>query len=910
MPTSSLARKLENELAGIVGRDSVLTEPGELLPFESDALTAYRATPAAVVFVHDTDELQRVISLLYKNKFPFVARGAGTGLSGGALADGAAVIELSRMNRIIWIDEENGRARVQPGVVNTRLNEAAAKHGLMYAPDPSSQPACTLGGNVAENAGGPHCLKYGVTTNHILGLTLVAPNGDVIDLPPDGAPGYDLVGLLVGSEGTLGVCSEIEVKLVPIPPAVETLLAHFEDIDDASRAVSAIIAAGILPAALEMIDQNTIKAVEASVYAAGFPTDVAASLIVELDGPKAGLTEQAADVEEMLKENGAREVARAEDEKDRIRFWKARKSAFGALGRLGSELLVQDATVPRSKLSETLARVCEVAKKYDLTITNVFHAGDGNLHPNIPFDGRDEDVRERVHAASREIMEACVEAGGTITGEHGVGIDKRKYMPLVYTEDDLRTMHWVKEAFDPAGLCNPGKLLPEGKPVPLIASPNLSDSTPAPESVEEDVKKALGAKCLVKDTAGFEVEERPTRVVAAPGSVEELSALLELATSRGWAVVPAGGGAWTAAGEKLHRADLVVSTRRLNAKIEHHPDDLLATVQAGVTLPSLNNALGESGQWWPLDPPGGGTVGAIISTAAAGPLAAAYGTPRDLVLGLTVVLADGRIVKAGGRVVKNVAGYDMVKLFTGSWGTLGIIAEAHLRLHSLPQTDETRVFVGGRPEQLAAFSAELSRNGSLAPAAAEIVSPAVADALDMRTGHWRMAVRWLGNERAVVDAVETSERAAVSIGLLADKRKAVWNSFRTLETQLGATLTVRIDVPARAIDEVVQRATVFTGSDFPLVQASPLSGRAWIFVPGALYESTRGERQWALRVEELRRTAAECGGGVRIERAPLLLRRTIDPWGDAGAAQSFNARLKRAFDPGRTLKPGFFVGGL
>nr|MDP2578106.1 FAD-linked oxidase C-terminal domain-containing protein [Candidatus Palauibacterales bacterium] len=327
--------------------------------------------------------------------------------------------------------------------------------------DPSSQVACTLGGNVAENSGGPHCLKYGVTTNHILSLEVALPDGTVVELPGPDAPGYDLVGVFVGSEGTLGICCEIELRLVPCPTAVETLLAHFDEIDGASRAVSAIIAAGIVPAALEMMDQETLKAVEASVYAVGWPTDVAASLIVELDGPEAGLIEQAARVEAILREHGAREVARARSEADRTRFWQARKKAFGAMGRLGSDLLVQDATVPRSKLPEVLSRVYEIGRKYDLLITNVFHAGDGNLHPNIPFDRRDPELTERVQTASREIMDACVAAGGTITGEHGVGIDKREYMPLIFSEDDLQTMRWVKEVFDPAGLCNPGKIFPD-----------------------------------------------------------------------------------------------------------------------------------------------------------------------------------------------------------------------------------------------------------------------------------------------------------------------------------------------------------------------------------------------------------------------------------------------------------------
>jgi glycolate oxidase subunit GlcD len=698
MSNSNLSDELRRRLADVVGADNVLTQPGELLPFESDALTSYRATPTAVVFVHDTAQLQKVVTMLHGSGVAFVPRGAGTGLSGGALADGSVIIELSRMNRILWIDADNRRARVQPGVVNTQLAQAVALHGLMYAPDPSSQTACTIGGNVAENSGGPHCLKYGVTTNHILGLTVVTPDGSLAEFQGPGGVGYDLVGLFVGSEGTLGICSEIEVRLVPCPAAVETLLAHFDEIDGASRAVSAIIATGIVPAALEMIDRETLKAVEASVFAAGFPTDVAASLIVELDGPRAGLAEQAAEVEAILTEHGAREVARASGEEDRARFWKARKSAFGAMGRLGSDLLVQDATVPRSRLPDVLNRVYEIARKYDLTITNVFHAGDGNLHPNIPYDGRQPGIVDRVHAASAEIMEACVKAGGTITGEHGVGIDKRKYMPLVYSDDDRHTMQWVKSVFDPSGLCNPGKVLSEEPAGQLEGRPSLAK---AAGDVASAIRSTIGSGVLLSDADQFVIDSRPAGVAAAPRSLEELSALMQLAYSLGWAVVPAGGGAWLGVGKPLSRTDLVISTKRLNKIVEHQPDDLLATAQAGVTLKDLDSSLRGAGQWWALDPLGDGTLGAAIATASSGPLAAAYGAPRDLVLGLTVVRADGRVVKAGGRVVKNVAGYDMVKLFTGSWGTLGIIAEAHLRLHAVPQADRTLAIIAGGPDRFA-----------------------------------------------------------------------------------------------------------------------------------------------------------------------------------------------------------------
>ena len=905
MASTATSQNLQSLLGKIVGREAVLSQPGELLTYESDALTAHRATPAAVVFVRDQIELRRVVTALHAARVPFVARGAGTGLSGGAVADDGVIIELSRMNRILWIDTDNRRAKVQPGVINSQLATAVAPYGLMYAPDPSSQTACTLGGNVAENAGGPHCLKYGVTTNHVLGLTVVAANGEVMELPGPGKPGYDLVGLFVGSEGTLGICSEIEVRLVPLPRAVETMLAHFDDIGEASRAVTAIIAAGILPAALEMIDQNTIKAVEASVFAAGFPTDVAASLIVELDGALPGLAEQAGEVEALLKAHGAREVARARDEEDRLKFWKARKSAFGAMGRIGSDLLVQDATVPRSRIPEMLERVYETARKYDLMITNVFHAGDGNLHPNIPYDRREPGVLDRVRTASQEIMLSCVAAGGTITGEHGVGVDKRKYMPLVYSDDDIETMRWVKDVFDPDGLCNPGKVLPEETGPSDVVRAN---SAGRKEDVAGTIESALGAEPL-EGVPAFAVDGETARASVAPSSIEQFAELMRLANANGWSVFPVGHGTWTSNGYPARRVDIAVSTQRLNAPVEHHPDDLLATVQAGTTLAGLSDVLGEADQWWPLDPLGGGTVGATIATAADGPLAARYGAPRDLVLGLTLVRGDGRVVKAGGRVVKNVAGYDMVKLYTGSWGTLGVVVEANLRLHALPHADATRLFSADQSDELVGFAGLLCSGERLAPSAAEVISPPVARALGIDTDRWQLAVRWLGHRLAVDDAVNGAE-ARLNGGVAEGEReKGIWRSLTRIEEQLEPTLVLRVEGPSASTAELVRRATPFLAGATPSVVASPLSGRSWIFVSEEDYDDAADERVWGLRIDDLWEVADSRGGSVRIDRAPAELRRTVEPWGDVGAAQRLHDGLKTRFDPNSILKPGFFVGG-
>ena len=453
---------LVERLAAVVGPQGMITEPAALLVYESDGLTAYRERPALVVAPRDTAETVAVMKLLHEARVPFVPRGAGTGLSGGALAlRGAVVVATARMDRILEMDAPNGRALVQPGVVNVELTRVASAHGLYYAPDPSSQTACTIGGNVAENAGGPHCLKYGVTMNHILGLTVVLPDGSLARFGGQGREdGYDLLGLFVGSEGTFGIATEIEVRLLPVPEDVRTLLALFEDIDDASRAVSAIIADGLLPAALEMVDREAIIAVEASVYAAGTPTDVAGALVIEFDGDSAAVHADAERAIAICGQHRAREVRTATDAAERQKLWYARKKAFGAMGRLAPDVLVQDAVVPRSKLPQVLSACYRIAAENGLRLCNTFHAGDGNLHPTIPFDRRNPGEVERVEAASKAMMRACVEAGGTITGEHGVGIDKREYMEMIFGDGEMEMMCAVRRIFDPLGMANPAKILP------------------------------------------------------------------------------------------------------------------------------------------------------------------------------------------------------------------------------------------------------------------------------------------------------------------------------------------------------------------------------------------------------------------------------------------------------------------
>jgi glycolate oxidase subunit GlcD len=451
-------------VAGVVGSGWVRSDRASREAYAADGLPTLHGLPGAIVLPGSRDELLRVLRVLAHHAVPFVARGAGTGLSGGAVADDTAVVlGLTRLQRILAIDPDNRRAVVEPGVVNARLSKAAAPYGLHYAPDPSSQTACTVGGNVAENAGGPHCLKYGVTTQHILALEVALPSGDVVELGSAGGEpwGPDLVGAFVGSEGTFGIATRITVRLTPLPRAVRTLLADFASLRAAGEAVSAIIASGIVPAALEMMDGTCVRVVEASIYRAGYPTDAAAVLLVELDGRDesavADLADQAA---AHLQAAGARAVRSAREQAERDRLWQGRKKTFGALGRLSPDLVVQDAVVPRTALPDVLDAIGAIAARHDVTVGNVFHAGDGNLHPNIVFDRRDAGQRARVERAAAEIMRVCVAAGGTITGEHGVGIDKLRYMTDMFDAATLDAMRDVRRVFDPEERANPGKVLP------------------------------------------------------------------------------------------------------------------------------------------------------------------------------------------------------------------------------------------------------------------------------------------------------------------------------------------------------------------------------------------------------------------------------------------------------------------
>ncbi len=463
---------LIGRLKDIVGDDHVVTHPDALRTYESDGLTFYRAMPRAVALPATADEVQKLVRACFEAKVPWVARGSGTGLSGGALpVEEGILIALTRMRAVLDIDLANQRMVVEPGVTNADISKAVGPDHF-YPPDPSSQIVCSIGGNIAENSGGAHCFKYGFTTNYVTGLEVVLSDGTMVTLGGKelDRPGYDLVGAFIGSEGTLGIATKIIVRIVPSPEDVRTLVAYFEDMQHAGQTVSDIVAAGVVPAAIEMMDNLSVRACEEATHA-GYPVDTGAALIVELDGSEAECKTRFEDVMELCKRNDATDIRTAGDDAERQLIWKARKAAFAAMGRIAHDYYVQDSVIPRTKLAEVLNRLDDLSDEYGLRIANVFHAGDGNLHPLVLYDGRNEGEAERAEELSGEIVKVCVDAGGSITGEHGVGVDKKKYMPSMFSEPDLDAFQRLRCAFDPSGYANPGKVMP---------TPRLCGEVPGP----------------------------------------------------------------------------------------------------------------------------------------------------------------------------------------------------------------------------------------------------------------------------------------------------------------------------------------------------------------------------------------------------------------------------------------------
>ncbi len=623
------------ELSAEVAPGSLLSSPTELAVYSYDGALD-RAKPDAVLIARSADDVRRAVAWCAVHRVPFIARGAGTNLSGGCIpVKGGLVIALARLNRILSLDAGARIACVEPGVVNLNLQKAAEAVGLFYAPDPASFRVSTIGGNAAENAGGPRCLKYGVTTNHILAVEAVMPDGTLarFSLEDDGP---ELLSLLIGAEGTLGILVKLWVRLTPLPEDTRTILAGFPSIDAAVSCVSAIIAAGVLPRALEAMDRPTVESVEVGRNL-GYPKDPAI-LLIELDGPEAVCAREAAEVEELCKRSGATTVRAAADAVERERLWEGRRGAYSALARLAPNVLVEDGVVPRDKLPDIVRRIQEISAKHGVKAYLLFHAGDGNIHPNIAYDERDAAETARVKAAGHDILQACVELGGSLSGEHGIGLDKRDAMAWLFTPETLKLFHRVKNAVDPDNLANPDKLfpLPGSKPGRGFVRPPIPALSEYAALLVDKVKTApAGAKFAVRGASTRWKDATPE------GAVELL-------------------------------------TTGLGRIVDLDKRNYTLTVETGVSVHALHRELESQGVFVRL-PKGGGTVGGLLATRP-------WSGLREDILGMRVLLSNGEVVELGGRVVKNVAGYDLPRLLLGSWGTFGVILEVTMKLHARPTT--------------------------------------------------------------------------------------------------------------------------------------------------------------------------------------------------------------------------------
>ncbi len=835
-------KKFITDLKQIVGARHVSATLTDAEIYSYDASLA-RGVPDVVVFPADTGEAARVVRCAHDAGVPCVPRGFGTNLSGGTiLTSGGMVICFSRFNKILSVHPDRRYARVQPGVTNIELQNALAEIGFFYAPDPASQKVATIGGNIGENAGGPRCLKYGVTTNHILGMEFIFPDGEIVRLggPALDPPGYDLRGVIVGSEGTLGMVTELTVRILPLPEKIITMLAVYNNIADAARSVSAIISTGMLPLSLEMMDALIINAVEDS-YACGYPRDAAAVLIIEVDGSPAGLKDQADTARELCMKNGCRNIHLAKDDTERNRLWEGRRGAFGAVAKLAPSYLVNDCTVPRTRLPEALAKVAEISNKYKFPHGNVFHAGDGNLHPLIFFDSRDEDQLHRVKKAGWEIMEACVALGGTISGEHGIGVEKMEAMRLIYTEDDFAIQRALKKAFDPQNLLNPGKVIPE----PVKTGTLIREVRANEQKIIEKIKAAI---------------------------------------LRGRSVHPAGH-----RGRANLEGDVIEIDSRSLAKINAYDSaGQVVAAGAGMTLENLQKELGVNKQWLPIRPPfshNGITLGGLTAAGAVGPERVTYGAPRDRLLGLRFISGEGHLIRAGGKVMKNVAGYDMTRLIAGSRGTLGFITEVTFRTATLP---ECCVALSAAGSLDACHATATAFNQSyLQPVFTATVRGNQAGS-DTKSGDWKLYVGFEGFSKPVDYQINKAKKLLIMNGLKPEdffEYEATGGVFQEYFKALDESpFILRADFP-------VNRLLKFVGG--LVKQADGVD----IFIDSGCGRIIAGlyvldEGVWN-RICDL---AAGCEGHVLLEKAPEEFKKNQDLFGPARPEWKIFRKIKAILD--------------
>lgn len=840
----------------------VITDPAELITYELDA-GFDRGMPDALVFPHTTAEVARLAAWAMEHDVPLIARGAGTGLAGGAVAtEGGVIVNFAHMKRIRSLDTDVHSAIVEAGVVNLEFDERLKRYDLYYPPDPASQRASTIGGNVATNAGGPHCFKYGVTTNYVTGMEVVLADGRVVTLGGRvvDAPEYDLHGIVCGSEGTLALVTAIRVHLVPRPSAIKTMTATFDSVAQACKAVSAVIGAGLVPATLELMDRQMIRIVEPFAQA-GLPTDAGALLLVEVDGYATGLDAQMDRVSAVLRQHGGQQFRIAVTEEERAALWRARKSIAGALSRLAPKYYLVDITVPRSRLAETLTDVDDVCDRYGVRVGHVMHAGDGNLHPLLLItDPDDPEHVATVYQAGLEIAELCVEKDGSLSGEHGIGTEKRTYMPRMFTDAELTAMWDVKQVFDPQQRFNPGKVFPEEMPESVsVRTSGAPPDTPFRPATPEEVAEGLTA---------LSHAERPVYV---------------------------GEQTATFAGKDA----TVLSTRALTGIGTYAPDDLYVTVGAGTSVAELHSFLADEGLQASLAAPWPeATVGGLVAANVNAPLRLRYGALRDVVLCATVALADGRLIRTGRPLVKNVAGYDLTKVVVGSYGTLGVLTDVTLKLTPVPQTQRTLLVPLDELVRGLEWAAALRAHTFVASALILCTGGRQRDLPDSRYLLGYTAEGWSDDVQAELDGVrDTLARLGAPTPREVSNVSGtdIWRDVLARANE--QTLLLRAGVPPASL-----RAAVAD-------QAAPLGiGDVVVDVPhGLVYAAARhgdasAAEDW---LGTLRRSARVHDGYTIVVDAPAAWMPALDCWGYRPDTLDLMQNLKARWDPAGILNPGY-----
>lgn len=912
--------QLSAALHSIFESHAVIDQGEELQTYCTDWIKeGTTGQPDVVVHPTTSEQVAHAVRIAAQANIPVVARGAGTGLAGGARPiHGGIVICTTKMTALENVDFANRRAVIQPGIINYDLSQQLLPHGYFYAPDPASWQICTVGGNIANNSGGPRCLKYGVTSNHILALELVRDDGSIV-WTGDGisdAAGYDITGLIVGSEGTFGVVTQALIRLTRTPEANRVILALFSDVVATGEAVSAIVATGYLPTALEVMDATTIEAVN-KAFQFGLPETAGAALIVEIDGVAEGLDDMLHEIATLCEHYGAVQVQSAVSAEEQQRLWSARKSAFTAFPVLAPAYQLVDTAVPRTRLPAMMAHVERLSQEYDMLIANVFHAGDGNLHPLVLYDPTRSDHVAKAQAITKEVLRLSIEEGGTISGEHGIGVEKQDFMSKLLTTAELQAMAELYAVFNPHDRFNPAKVFPTDiNPLDLAAQRQTRlranqqhSSNERNDSLQEKMHTIVGSAYVLTGnaTADYIIEGQTPHLVVFPADVVALSQVMAACYQSGATVVLWGGGTQQQLGSLTSKPDIVIVTRRMNSVLKYEPNDLTVGVEAGMTLAELQTLLASHNQMLPLDAPLPelATLGGLVATATDGPRRLGYGLLRDMLLGLTIVEVDGTIIQCGGQVVKNVSGYDMVRLFLRSHGTLGIIAGVNFRTYPCPKAESTLLAMFNQRDQAFALINELAQT-QLQPTAVEYLNQHALAQIGI-VGQHGVAMRADGVtvacQRHIDDITAMSQRAGAveTRALDGDDLQELWSAIANLsaaniDTTQEALLRIAV-LPTALMEAIVHvEALVQTHGGSVTIHARAIDG--------VLYARVRGLQQALIPLQH--ELVARWQHSHVFACAPAL-KADLAIWGVEPTGIDIMREIKQRFDPAEKLNPGRYV---